>query len=215
MEILSDLKSAVRDFWDKENGKTLEISVTGRKLDEKRYYIISSLFELLFNTSYINDETRLCLLDYHLRLCDVQDELYRTKGIKLAYSTCINKVYRSLKKIEKNIGKNVIVDVIDFTTKDIDIYYNRINVELARVKKDSILDIYDIDIADIVPSHVEVSDDRINDVCDKLRPYLKESKEKLLENIDKEALAYVKYMYSLDSELDSRKEIIDNRIRGI
>lgn len=214
MEILKHLKSAVREFWDSNNRLTLEVGKTGRKLDAKRHYIISSLFDLLFNTGYINEETKMCLLDYHLRLCDIQDELYRTKGIKLAYSTCINKVYRSLRKIEKNIGKDVIVDVVDFTTKDIDVYYNRINSELAKVKKNTILDIYDLDISNIVPSCSEVSLERLDKTCSVLRPYLKESKDRLLSSLDVEALAYIKYLYSLDRESDDRKEMIEHLIRG-
>lgn len=214
LKILLDLKSAVRDFYDKENKETLRVSVTGRELDAKRHYILSSLFDLLFNTSYINDETKLCLLNYHLRLCDVQDEIYRTKGTKTAYSTSVNKVYKGLKKIEKNLGKDIIVDVIDFTTKDIDIYYERVNAELSKMKADRFLNIYDFDIDSIVPSCNEVSLDRLKTVCDELRPFLKENKESLYAKIDKDAIAYMKYLYSLDRKVDYRKGMIESIIRG-
>lgn len=207
--ILGHLKSVVREFYDPATGDTLEFGSSGRQLKGKRFYIIKNLFELLFKTDFCNEPTRVCLLDYSLRPSDVYKEMYISSGIKLNQRTCINKIAYCEKKIEKNLGSDIIVDVVDFTTRDIDVYYDRVNLLLTKYKKDSVFDnIYDLDINSILPSEKEVSNERLEALCDKIRPYLKVEKEKVLSDLDEEALGYLKYLYSLDETIDNRKLMI-------
>ena len=110
--------------------------------------------------------------------------------------------------MEKLLGENIVVDVIDFTTRDIDAYYDKVNMLLSKYKNDSAFDIYDLDIGDILPSSKEVSLERMEAVCNKLKPYLKVEKEKVLKNLDVEALGYIKYLYSLDEAIDDRKMMV-------
>lgn len=208
MTLIGGLKSVVREFYDPVSGEVLTLGRSGRTLEGKRYYIIKGLLNLVFNTSMCNEPTRVCVLDYSLRPSDVYKELYLRTGLKMEQRTCINKISYCEKKMEKLLGENIVVDVVDFTTRDIDIYYDRVNMLLSKYKNDSAFDIYDLDIGDVLPSSKEVSLERMEAVCNKLKPYLKVEKEKVLENLDVEALGYVKYLYSLDEAIDDRKMMV-------
>lgn len=208
MKSLWQLKSAVREFYDSSTGETLDLGKGGRKLDGKRYYIIKSLFDLIFKTDFANEELRICLLDYNLRPSDVYKEIYRNTGVKLAQRTCINKVTYSMNKIEKLIGENVVVDTVDFTTRDIEQYYVKINTLLTKYKYHGNFDVYDLNLSSTLPSPKEVSMERLEALGNMLRPYLYSEKAMVLEELDTEALAYMKYLYSLDESVDDRKIMI-------
>lgn len=208
MKSLWQLKSAVREFYDGSTGETLDLGKSGRKLEGKRYYIIKSLFDLVFKTDFANEELRICLLDYNLRPSDIYKEIYRNIGVKLAQRTCINKVTYSMNKIEKLIGENVVVDTVDFTTRDIEQYYIKINTLLTKYRYNGNFDVYDLNLSSTLPSHKEVPIERLEALSKMLRPYLYSEKSRVLEEIDTEALAYMKYLYSLDESVDDRKIMI-------
>jgi uncharacterized protein Smg (DUF494 family) len=208
MAILGGLKSVVREFYDPVTGVVMSVGKSGRTLDGKRYHIIKNLLELVFKTDFCNEPTRVCILDYSLRPSDVYKELYLKTGIKMDKRTCINKVAYCEKKMEKLLGENIVVDVVDFTTRDIDTYYDKVNMLLSKYKNDTAFDIYDLDIGNVLPSSKEVSLERMEAVCNKLKPYLRVEKSKILDNLDIEALGYIKYLYGLDETVDDRKLMV-------
>ena len=97
---------------------------------------------------------------------------------------------------------------VDFTTRDIEQYYVKINALLTKYRYHGNFDVYDLNLSSTLPSPKEVSMERLEALGNMLRPYLYSEKARVLEELDTEALAYMKYLYSLDESVDDRKIMI-------
>lgn len=218
VDLLGQLKGVVEDFM--QDGVILDTPVKKRirvDLSEERLEIIKELLSLIMLTSYTTQETKKYLSEYYITYKGVASELELEDGKKRVVSTIQSKIAYDKSKISKDIGVNIITDVIDYSNRDISGYLSRIKRVKERTSNNSVLNYvglkFDSDIAYVKG----ISDDLFEEAIDKLELYSKEYMSQISkELVESGLIGYIKYIESYNdiSDIDiQRLNEIKERIK--
>lgn len=216
VDTLGILKGILYDFYkDKKIVEPAYVRIT-TKLDDKRIETIKKLVELVMNTDFFNEETKLFIGDYRIDYSGVADALSIKYNKEVNKRTVASKINYMKTKFERTFGDRMLLDLVIYTREDITEYSQKISEELYKFISIDILDNIDLNFEETNEIVTEVSEDDFSDFIDTIAPYTKKCKHIVEKSINKEVLAYIKHLSTntslseLDKErLKELKDLID------
>lgn len=207
--ILKELKGLINDFV--EDGAILESSKNPRyrNLDEGRTRFIRVLIELLLKTDFLKDETKTYISDKYITLRRVAEKHKKNKN------TVQSQIWRDSLKIQSIFkDKKVIINVLEYRNLDITEYEKALAEALIKnAKNDYLVDNIALELPE-TSLITDIEDSRLNSLIETILPYHKRRIKAIEQNIDKEALGYLRYILNCETllnekDLQRRKKIIE------
>jgi hypothetical protein len=175
-----------------------------KDLDEQRVKLMFDLTDLLMNTDYISEESKLYLSVRYINYAGMVDELYKATG-KLSNESAIqSRVWYDKKKLVNDLGENIVLDTIEYTKQDITKYMDRISVIRLKVNKVDLLKEVSLEFPREVVYCDDITDEQFEEFLDVIAPYTKNCMKQVVSNIDENVLGYIRYIttHSIISETD-------------
>lgn len=204
------LKELVNDYV--KEGKILDNPVgrIGRKnLPEEINGFFKRFLDLLLYTNFISEESKRYIKEYYITIGDIVKELDEEQGVKTNTNAVKVKVWRDKKKITESFGEQMLSELLVYKdTKNLK-EYNTILANLCRkFNRSSLLDTnvaLDMPDTEVYLGEEMVTDSEFNEFIDIILPYTKNQMEYIASNIDKNTLAYCKYI--LDTNILNARDL--------
>lgn len=198
--IAKQLKALVRECTD--NGQILS-SPKNDKLkcngDKNREELAIGLTNLLLNSNYFNEITKIYVSDFYISKVEAYKEMCDF-GIDIPQPTANSRIRADLLKFSRDFGKTVIIDIFESYSASISKYEHKLNELLAADNGSvSVLDsiFRPLQLPFGVPNSGEnVSDADIEELVAILLPYSEEFMASVERNMNKEVLYYVRDLLS-------------------
>ena len=193
--LLEQLKKIIAEYYDFEEKKVRDIGLKGESLDEERKALLDDIIDLCLNTKYLNEETKLYLELSDVGIPYLGDVILRRTGREINYNTLSSKIHFCGRKLTKDLGSNIIIDLRDKRKLPMDEYIERVADLRVKYKKFDTLDSkLAINIKDIKVNNKRFEPSEIREVLSKLEPYTVKNVDGLFNSHEKEIIGYLKYV---------------------
>lgn len=212
------LKEVVTCFY--RNGELLDkpVGSIANKLDNDKELIdfFKQFVNLLVNTRMLCNETKIYITDMYITYKGVCDKLYEITGKEPNFSTVQTKTYADKVKILRYFGDSFLVDLIYYKDKN-SLGYLTEQLEKAYAKYGN-SNLLRLGLALKIPDSEEMKDslpdEQFKEFISIIAPYTKSQMQFIESNLDKDALAYCRYLLnntSLKSEEEfEKRELLIN-----
>lgn len=116
-------------MYDKNGNERVKYigSIGRRNLDERRIKLIKSIVYIANNTDYFCEYSKMYIRDRDISLKSLTEIVNEIEGKKYTVNTITSKVMYDKKKIETVLGQSIIDDIV-YTSQDIGIYEEKVNL---------------------------------------------------------------------------------------
>ncbi|MBU3072841.1 hypothetical protein [Clostridium estertheticum] len=197
-----NLKDLIFAFVDEEGhilNKPKPYSIKANKLNKKRMDFIKQFIDLLLNTKFISNESKIYLLNKNYTMRNVHEEIQKL-GSKIAYRTVTAKIYYDATKVASYFTNN-ISDILFYDKVNMDIYEEALSEALNKYSNKKILH---QNIGLKLPKtklNRSLSDQEFEDFMQIIQPYLKSQMDYIFENISKDSVGYAEFILSSSNEI--------------
>lgn len=205
VDILGQLRSVVSDFV--VDNQVLEVPLGRRikkELSEERVNILRSLIKLVMFSDYTTIETKTYLSENYITYRGVAKELELRDGKPRNVHTVQSKIAYDKGKLCSAVGLGIITDVVDYSTRDISSYLERIEQAIYNSDRDRVLKRVKLSFSGDMPKVDDLDNDKFIEGLELMKLYSKESisnaENKLVES---GFVSYVKYLESSSKPLTS------------
>lgn len=207
VDLLGQLRSVVSDFivdnqiLDKPTGKRIK-----KELNEERIAILKALVKLVMFSDYTNTETKTYLGNNYITYRGVGKELELRDGKPRNARTVQSKIAYDKGKLYSDIGLGIITDVVDYSTRDISHYLDRIEQALYKSDNNRILKRVKLSFGEDTLNVKDMELEKFNEGLELLKLYSKESiskAEKVL--VESGFVSYVRHLESSSKPLTSNE----------
>lgn len=208
------LKQLINDFvvdgeiLEQPLGRTIK-----KELSKERVEFIRLFIDLLLNTNYISDETKIYLSDRYITLEGVKLKL-EERGMESNINTIKSKVWYDKNKIIADFGGDLLLNVIGYSDTDITSYMIKLGDLLIKYNNVNLLKNISLDL--------RIEDTELNTQLDErdfqefltiIAPYSKKHRTFLSENIPKNMVGYAMYLLSNNllkgDDLERKKMLLE------
>lgn len=211
MSLSKGLKEVVCDLIDKE-GNILERPLyKWIKLDisDERIEFLRQLVDLLLNTKWLNEETKMYLKDKFITKEGVYENL-KYSGRSVNLNTIRSNIHNDIKKVASAFGERFLVEVVGYPNSDIT-SYKKILAEIRMKKSNTkLLD----NIALQLPKGddtTSVTQEEFDEFISIIKPYTRNQMRFISSELSNSVVGYIKYILSssLLTDVDKqRREIL-------
>lgn len=162
--------------------------------NEKKVFLWD-MCNLLMCSNYTCIETKIYLWNSGYRYSDIVEKLYQ-RGKEKKENAVRQAIYRDRHKFENDFGINFYKKLIMDNSDDIQEYVDKYIEIISELKDErSLLEDIDLNFSK-KKTHIvkELDDSKFSELLEKLRPYTKIEKEKVLGDISAESLGYLIYI---------------------
>lgn len=207
--ITKQLKALVEDFTDSE-GNILERPkgrFVRKKLDERRIMFLRRFVDLLLNTGFVSEETKLYIKNRYITQEGVAEAM-RERGKEANPNSVSAKIWYDKNKIVHLFGTRFLVEITEYDNVNMEDYEIKLDKAFAKYCNNKALK--DI-IIDLPTGRYErkLEDEEFIQLLEKLKPYIKINVKKVSESITSGEVGYIEFLLSsniLDSgELKHRR----------
>ncbi|MBU3101909.1 MULTISPECIES: hypothetical protein [Clostridium] len=206
--ILAQLKEIIYAFVDSE-GRILDkpkpYTINTIKLNKRRNDFIRQFIDLLLNTKFITNESKIYLLNKNYTMRNVHEEIQKL-GSRIAYRTVTAKLYYDSTKIASVFTSKMLTEILFYDKANMDMYEEALADVLNKYSNKKILH---ENIGLKLPKtklNNSLSDDEFNDFLQIIKPYLKSQINFIYDNINKRSIGYAEYLLSSTLLSDIQKE---------
>ncbi len=211
--ITRQLKDLISDFvvdgdiMEKQLGKTVK-----KNLSRYRIQFIVQFIDLLLNTDFISEETKVYISDRYLTLDGARKKI----GGNTNLNTLKAKVWYDKNKIVREFGDRFLVDIIDYNNIDIASYVDKLGKLRRKYYSDIMLKglALEIKLDDLPAEEVEeLNDEEFEELINVIAPYSRKHMDYLANNLTRKSIMYMMYIlnnYSISNkDLERRKLLMD------
>ena len=195
--ILEQLRNLIRDVYDTSNNVVRNKPV-GRflteELSDERMKAIKDLVHLCMDTEMFNLATRLYLRIPYAGYSDIVKEIKYATGINTNYSTVQSNIFYSKQKIIKELGENIVLDLVVYTDSDISVYQDRIATALLKANKQDILSNIRLPFSKETKYCDSMEDDEFDACMDIIYNYTNVAITDVVKTLEEGFVGYVRYI---------------------
>ena len=217
VSILTGIKEVINEMTDRGNGdKGITIrqapitngTLARKQLPQERIEFLRLFVHLLIKTDFLNERTRVYLIDRYGSYKTAADRIERESGVKVNPSTLQSTVWLDKNKIERYFSSKVLLDVIEYTNTDV--------AEYSRIAR-SLIDKYGqsnllaknviIELPECEPMESKFTDGEFNEFMQMLAPYIRSQANFVRSTIQPEFIGYLKYILNESNEELSKNDL--------
>lgn len=194
--IAKQLKALVRECTDGKNilstPKEERLKCNG---DKDREQLAVGLVNLLLNTNYFNEITKIYISDFYMSKVDAYKEMSEL-GIDIPQATANSRIRADLLKFSHDFGKTVIIDIFEAYGASISKYEHKLNEIMAadsgeKSELDSIFRPLMLPFG-VPNTGKNVTDEDIESLVEILLPYTEEFMASVERQVNKETIFYAR-----------------------
>ncbi len=215
--ILKQLKELISEFVDNQGviretplGRSIKIELSKDRLDFLRQFI-----DLLINTDYLTEETKVYIKNKYITAEGVYDEL-KEKYKDINLNTVKSKIYYDkVNKIVAKFSEKMLADVIEYKNSDIT-SYKRVLSEIRNKKCGSkLLD----NIALKLPkpeASMRITEGEFEEFIEIILPYTRRHMQEISNMLNPQVIGYIHWILSSEllTEVDLKHRAKINEILG-
>lgn len=210
--ITKQLKALVDDFTDSQ-GNILEHPkgrFVRKKLDERRIMFLRRFVDLLLNTGFVSEETKLYIKDRYITQEGVAEAM-RERGKEANPNSVSAKIWYDKNKIVHLFGTRFLVEITEYDNVNMEDYEIKLDKAFAKYCNNKALK--DI-IIDLPTGRYErkLENEEFIQLLEKLKPYIKNNAKKVSESITSGEVGYIEFLLSsniLDSSELKHRRILE------
>jgi hypothetical protein len=212
VSILTGIKEVIYEMTDKQASLVVRKepipngNLAKKELSSERIEFLRLFVNLLLNTTFITEKTKLYVSEKHSSYVSLAEKLQKEQGLEINPSTLQSTVWLDKNKIERYFTSKVLLDVIEYTNTDISRYIATAKELINKYGQSSLLtkNII-IKLPDCEVQNTKVSDAEFNDFISTISPYIKSQAQYVSENTSTSLVGYCKYILnSTDGNLDEQ-----------
>lgn len=165
-----------------------------KEMDDGRLSLLSNITDLLMNTDYISEESRIFLSIPYINYQGIVDEVYINSGRITTANNVQSKVWYDKEKIVRDLGGELPIDVLEYTNRDIKVYLDRLANLRLKVSKSDILKEVKLKFPKETVYCDSISDSDFEEFLDVIAPYTQRCMAHVSNGIDKKILGYIRYI---------------------
>lgn len=165
-------------------------------LDSERVEFLRLFIDLLLNSNYMSEETKIYLSDRYITMEGVQLKL-EERGIDVNINTVKSKVWNDKKKIITDFGEDLFGDIIRYRDVDMASYMDKLNRLQVKYNNVSILKNIDLNLRlDDTSINKSITEEEFQEFLGIIAPYSKRHRRFISDNIPRSMVGYAMYLLS-------------------
>jgi len=165
-----------------------------KELDDDRLKIVKDLTELLMETDYISEESKIFLSTPYINYQGVVDEIYINSNRITTTNNVQSKVWYDKEKLVRDLGGELPIDVLEYTNRDVRVYLDRIANLRLKINKSDLLKEVGLKFPKKTVYCDNIDDEEFEEFLDIIAPYTKKCMSEVANGIDEKVLGYIRYI---------------------
>ena len=198
-ELVGDFVSADGEILDYPIGR-----IGCKKLDDRRIKLLKIFIDLLINTRFTRDVTKLYISQKYITFEGVAEQL-QAQGQEICVSSVQSRVFYDKRRIEIHIGGNILVDILEYKNVDLDRYEQKLLDLMVQHSNGYMFQTIALHLP--TPTFTtDLSEEEFEEFFRIIAPFSKNHMKFISDNIDTKALGYCKYIISSNVLTEVDKE---------
>ena len=177
-----------------------------KELDSDRLIIVRELTELLMETDYLSEESKVFLSIPYINYQGVVDEIYINSGRITNANNVQSRVWYDKDKLVKELGGDLPIDVLEYMSRDVRIYLDRIANLRLKLSKADLLKGVELKFPRKTVYCDSILDEEFEEFLNIIAPYTKKCMSKVANGIDEKVLGYIRYITTHKNLSDTDKK---------
>ena len=165
-----------------------------KELDDDRLKLVKDLTELLMETDYISEESKIFLSTPYINYQGVVDEIYINSNRITTTNNVQSKVWYDKEKLVRDLGGELPIDVLEYTNRDVRVYLDRIANLRLKINKSDLLKEVGLKFPKKTVYCDNIDDEDFEEFLDVIAPYTKKCMGRVANGIDEKVLGYIRYI---------------------
>lgn len=138
VSITRGLKDAIYAIFDSNGNKRVKYAgiLYNRNIPNERVDVLAKIIKAINNYGYISYYTKIYLNNRDMTIKGVVEYVLENAGEEVTYNSVLGKIMYDKRKLESAFGSSVVLDIV-YTSMNIDIYINRLEVFTAKMVGES------------------------------------------------------------------------------